>query len=172
MQSELWTGKCVFPNSARVGGQVSGSKYVTRCLWSGWGTGAYGKRLKGSLLLRRPQTSSRRLCGRPGLCKEYWLSFWQSRWEKCSFCRILDQKFGGLSIYTVSATSLLHDLGQVTFFPSLGLILSVKMEAWHWMNSEIPGRCLVPRALTLNLWAEPYIGQLQQRGSNKNCFSK
>lgn len=25
-----------------LGGQVSGRKYVTRCLWSGWGTGAYG----------------------------------------------------------------------------------------------------------------------------------
>ena len=33
-----------------------------------------------------------------------------------SFCSALDQEFGNLSIYAVSATSLLCDLGQVISF--------------------------------------------------------
>lgn len=38
------------------------------------------------------------------------------------------------------------------------------------MNSNVPGRCLVPRALALHSWAEPHIGQVQWRGSNKKLF--
>lgn len=84
-QSGLWAGECVFPNFARAGSQVLGSKYVTRCLWSGRGVEACSRRRRGSLLVRRPEASSRRLCGRLGLCKELWLSFWESRWGKTLF---------------------------------------------------------------------------------------
>lgn len=140
-QSGLWTGECVFPNSARAGSQVSGSKYVTRCLWSGRGAEACGRRRRDSLLVRRPEASSRRLCGRLGLWKELWLSFWENGWGE-NAVQVLDQEFEDLSIYTTSAASLLvwSWPSHFSLSLSLGPILPIKIGHWiEWTLSwQVP----------------------------------
>lgn len=57
--------------------------------------------------------------------------------------RVMNQEFEDLSIYTISATSSLCDLGQVIFFFfSLGLF-SCKLRAWDWVNSILAGALIL-----------------------------